>query len=53
MSPLSRPEAWLRGPLPDISPALMPAAHALVQAREDIAALLSFLETQSRAARAR
>lgn len=37
MSP-SQPEAWLRGPLPDIAPALMPAAHALVQAREDIAA---------------
>jgi uncharacterized damage-inducible protein DinB len=32
----SPPEAWLRGPLPDIPLALMPAAHALVQAREDI-----------------
>lgn len=29
-------EAWLRGPLPGIDPLLMPAAHALVQAREDI-----------------
>jgi hypothetical protein len=30
-----KPEAWLRGPLPGISPWLMPAAHALVQAGED------------------
>lgn len=33
---MNRPEAWLRGPLPGIDPLLMPAAHALVQAREDI-----------------
>jgi uncharacterized damage-inducible protein DinB len=30
------PEVWLRGPLPGFEPLLMPAAHALVQAREDI-----------------
>ena len=30
------PEAWLRGPLEGFPPVLMPAAHALVQAREDI-----------------
>ena len=30
------PEAWLRGPLAGFDPVLMPAAHALVQAREDI-----------------
>jgi N-acetylglutamate synthase-like GNAT family acetyltransferase/uncharacterized damage-inducible protein DinB len=30
------PEAWLRGPLPGFEAVLMPAAHALVQAREDI-----------------
>ena len=29
-------EAWLRGPLAGFEPLLMPAAHALVQAREDI-----------------
>jgi GNAT superfamily N-acetyltransferase len=34
--PLNVPEAWLRGPLAGFAPALMPAAHALVQAREDI-----------------
>jgi hypothetical protein len=39
------PEAWLRGPLPEIDPLLMPAAHALVQAREDIAAALIAAET--------
>ena len=38
MSAPTRPEVWLRGPLPGIDPILMPAAHALVQAREDIAA---------------
>ena len=41
MSPPSFPEAWLRGPLPDIPAPLMPAAHALVQAREDIAAAVA------------
>ena len=35
---LTRPEVWLRGPLPGIGPTWMPAAHTLVQAREDIAA---------------
>ena len=38
MSTPTRPEVWLRGPLPGIDPRLMPVAHALVQAREDIAA---------------
>ena len=38
MSAPTRPEVWLRGPLPGIDPILMPVAHALVQAREDIAA---------------
>jgi DinB family protein len=30
------PEAWLRGPIPGIDPMLMPAAHALAQASEDL-----------------
>ena len=30
------PEPWLRGPLPGVDPFLMPAAHALVQASEDL-----------------
>lgn len=33
---MSIPEVWLRGPLPGIPPLLQPAAHALVQVREDI-----------------
>jgi hypothetical protein len=32
----SEPEVWLRGPLPGYAPALMPVAHALLQAREDV-----------------
>jgi uncharacterized damage-inducible protein DinB len=38
MSTPPRPEVWLRGPLPGFDSVLMPAAHTLVQAREDIAA---------------
>lgn len=33
---MGSPEAWLRGPLEGIDPYLMPAAHALVQAGEDL-----------------
>ena len=44
MLPPSPPEAWLRGPLPGIDAVLMPAAHALVQARDDIAAGLAGAE---------
>jgi len=32
------PEVWLRGPLSDIPPLLQPVAHALLQAREEVAA---------------
>ena len=35
------PEVWLRGPLPGIPPLLMPAAHCLLQCREEIAAVAS------------
>src|SRR5678815_4092644 len=38
MSPEKLPEVWLRGPLPGISPLLMPAAHCLIQCREEIVA---------------
>ena len=31
-------EAWLRGPVVGVPPLLMPAAHALIQAREDVRA---------------
>jgi len=30
------PEAWLRGPVPDVAPLLQPVAHALLQAVEDV-----------------
>jgi uncharacterized damage-inducible protein DinB len=32
----TREEAWLRGPVEGIDPFLQPAAHALIQAREDL-----------------
>ena len=32
----ARPEVWLRGPIEGVPPHLMPAAHALLQAAEDI-----------------
>jgi uncharacterized damage-inducible protein DinB len=31
------PEVWLRGPVPDVDVLLQPVAHALLQAREDVA----------------
>lgn len=34
--PTNVPEYWLRGPLPDVPALLQPAAHALLQARDDI-----------------
>lgn len=34
-------EVWLRGPLPDMPPLLQPVAHALMQAREEVTALLN------------
>ena len=34
-----QPEAWLRGPVEGFEPLLMPAVHALMQAREDIEGL--------------
>lgn len=34
-------EVWLRGPLPDIPPLLQPIAHALLQAREEVQALMT------------
>lgn len=32
-----RPEAWLRGPLPDTNPLVAPALYTLQQTREDLA----------------
>ncbi|HEY7180546.1 MAG TPA: DinB family protein [Blastocatellia bacterium] len=42
----SRPEPWLRGPMPGISQFTMPAAHALAQSRADIAMRASGLSVE-------
>jgi hypothetical protein len=36
MSTPTLPEVWLRGPLDEYPPVVMPAAHALLQVREDL-----------------
>ena len=36
LPPPSAPEPWLRGPVPGVPAALMPAAHALLQVAEDV-----------------
>jgi len=41
MGQISTPEVWLRGPLPDVPGLLQPVAHALLQAREEVEALMS------------
>jgi hypothetical protein len=45
MSNSNLPEPWLRGPVEGIAPVLQPAAHALIMAREDIAALAPAVST--------
>ena len=44
-------EAWLRGPVRGVDPWLMPAAHALVQVRVDLAAAVEGLSSAQLAAR--
>ena len=39
-------EVWLRGPVPGIAPVLQPAAHALIQAREDVLAMATSVSTE-------
>ena len=39
-------EAWLRGPVAGVAPVLQPAAHALIQAREDVAATAPSVPTE-------
>lgn len=46
MSNANLPEPWLRGPVEAIAPVLQPAAHALIQAREDIATLAPTVSTE-------
>ena len=40
------PEVWLRGPLPDVVPPLTPAAHALLQAREELTRAVAAASTE-------
>lgn len=40
-SPSRTLEVWLRGPLPDMPVLLQPVAHALLQAREEVNALMA------------
>ena len=44
--PKTTPEAWLRGPVPDVPQLLQPVAHALVGAREDIEATVEPLSAE-------
>lgn len=44
---MEQPEVWLRGPLAGISPARMPAAHALLGAAEDIARAAAGLDAEA------
>jgi uncharacterized damage-inducible protein DinB len=44
LPPPTTPEPWLRGPVPDVPPLLQPAAHALLQAREDVRGTLAALD---------
>ena len=50
-TPSSLPEAWLRGPLPAVPPLLQPVAHALLQAREEVAAIMADFPAEKLAAR--
>ncbi|HET7463821.1 MAG TPA: DinB family protein [Longimicrobium sp.] len=43
---MSQPEAWMRGPVAGIPPLLMPVAHALIGAREDVSAAIDGLEAE-------
>ncbi|RDV11073.1 DinB family protein [Pontibacter diazotrophicus] len=40
MAQTDKREVWLRGPLQDMPPLLQPVAHALLQAREEVEALM-------------
>jgi uncharacterized damage-inducible protein DinB len=44
LPPPTAPEPWLRGPVPDVPPMLQPAAHALLQALEDVRAAVGSLD---------
>jgi uncharacterized damage-inducible protein DinB len=45
--PSPRPEAWLRGPVAGVPVELQPVAHALIQAMEDVRALVEDLDREA------
>jgi uncharacterized damage-inducible protein DinB len=47
LPPPTTPEPWLRGPVSGVPPLLQPAAHALLQAREDVRATLAALDADA------
>jgi uncharacterized damage-inducible protein DinB len=46
MATQTTPEYWLRGPVDGVHPALMPAAHALLQTVEDVERAAADLSTE-------
>jgi hypothetical protein len=42
----AQPEHWLRGAVPGVAPLLQPVAHALLQARDDLAAEIADLSPE-------
>lgn len=40
MTEKSKQEVWQRGPIPGIIPLLQPAAHAIIQAKEDVETIM-------------
>jgi hypothetical protein len=44
MAASSAPEVWQRGPVDGIPPLLQPVAHALLQAREELEAMMQDLD---------
>ncbi|WP_223651122.1 DinB family protein [Hymenobacter psoromatis] len=49
--PKTLPEVWLRGPLPAVPPLLQPVAHALLQARAEVADIMAGFPADKLAAR--
>jgi uncharacterized damage-inducible protein DinB len=48
---MAEPEVWLRGPIDGVPPLLQPAAHSLLQCREEVARVLPGLSSTQIAAR--
>ena len=46
MSTTTQPEAWMRGPIEGVDPMLLPVAHALVQARDELGELVGIVPAE-------